>query len=55
MPLTLNSSGVKTGHMKVDGTIEKKKFSQKQKKQNTDSVLTHLTEDVLFTVFCTGR
>ena len=32
MPLTLNSSGVKTGHMKVDGTIEKKKFSQKQKK-----------------------
>ena len=31
MPLTLNSSGVKTGRMKVDGTIEKKKFSQKQK------------------------
>lgn len=55
MLLTLNSSGVKTGRMKVDGTIEKKKFSQKPKKQNTDSVLTHLTEDVLFTVFCTGR
>ena len=32
MLLTLNSSGVKTGRMKVDGTIEKKKFSQKQKK-----------------------
>lgn len=55
MPRTLNSSSVKTGRMKVDGTIEKKSFLKNKKKQNTDSVLTHLTEDVLFTVFCTGR
>ena len=32
MPLTLNSSGVKTGRMKVDGTIEKKKVFSKTKK-----------------------
>ena len=55
MPLTLNSSGVKTGPRESRRYHWKKKFSQKQKKQNTDSVLTHLTEDVLFTVFCTGR
>ena len=35
MPLTLNSSGVKTGHMKVDGTIEKKKSFLKNKKNKT--------------------
>lgn len=31
MPLTLNSSGVKTGRVKVDGTIEKKSFLKNKK------------------------
>ena len=31
MRLTLNSSGVKTGRMKVDGTIEKKSFLKNKK------------------------